>query len=173
MKERSVTTDITDAMFELLKSKELPQITVTELIKKAGVCRASFYRNFYLTEDVIRQYGIAMYEEINRKLPIVPGEIREHILAVTIHLWTQRERLALIEKRGLFYLLEDPMMTQCMYQIQYLGVQRNRYQAAFYGGATQRVLCTWIKNGFSEPPQEITRILYELLAWNPLGNADR
>ena len=53
MKERSVTADITDALFELLKTKELPQITVTELIKNAGVCRASFYRNFYLTEDVM------------------------------------------------------------------------------------------------------------------------
>ena len=64
MKARSVTADITDALFELLKTKELTQITVTELIKKAGVCRASFYRNFYLMEDVIRQYGIAIYDEI-------------------------------------------------------------------------------------------------------------
>ena len=70
MKERSVATDITDALFELLKTKELSKITVTELIQKAGVCRASFYRNFYLTEDVIRQYGTAMYEEINRRIPL-------------------------------------------------------------------------------------------------------
>ena len=86
MKERSVTTDITDALFELLKSKELSQITITELIRKAGVCRASFYRNFYLTEDVIRQYGTAMYAEINRRIPLTRTGIYEHILAVTVYL---------------------------------------------------------------------------------------
>jgi len=86
MRERSVTTDITDALFELLKAKELPQITVTELIRKAGVCRASFYRNFYLTEDVIRQYGTALYEEINRKIPLQLNGIFEHILAVNTYL---------------------------------------------------------------------------------------
>ena len=42
MKERSVTTDISDAVFELLETKELSQITITELIQKAGVCRSSF-----------------------------------------------------------------------------------------------------------------------------------
>ena len=42
MKERSVTADITDALFELLKTRELSKISVTELIKKAGVCRAPF-----------------------------------------------------------------------------------------------------------------------------------
>ena len=68
------------ALFELLKTKNLPDITTTEIIKKAGVCRSSFYRNFYLTEDVIRQYGTALYEEINRQIPLNRDGIYEHIL---------------------------------------------------------------------------------------------
>ena len=116
MKERSVATDITDALFELLKTKELPQITITELIKKAGVCRASFYRHFYLTEDVIRQYGTAMYEDINRKIPLSRTGIYEHILAVNTYLYSCRERLGLIEQRGLYHLLEAPILQQCVYQ---------------------------------------------------------
>ena len=169
MKERSVTTDITDALFELLKTKELPQITVTELIKKAGVCRASYYRNFYLTEDVIRQYGIAMYEEINRKIPLTRAGIYEHILAVSTFLYSKQERLGLIERRGLFYLLEEPILQQCMYQIQRLDSWESHYQAEFYAGAVTQLLRVWVRNDFAESPDEISRIIYTLLSHQPLN----
>ena len=163
MRQRSVITEITDALFELLKARELPKITVTELIRKAGVCRASFYRNFYLTEDVIRQYGCAMYDEINRTIPLVPGGIREHILSVNTYIWTQRERLGLIEKRGLYYLLEEPIIEQCMYQLERLGIWGNHYQAEFYAGAVTHLLRAWARNNFAESPEEITGIIYTLL----------
>ena len=170
MKERSVTTDITDALFELLKTRELPKISVTELIKKAGVCRASFYRNFYLTEDVIRQYGSDMYAQINRTIPLNPGGIYEHILAVNTYLYTQRERLALIEKRGLYHLMEDPIMEQCVFQLQRLGVWTNHYQAEFYAGAVTHMLRVWARRSFAESPEEITRIIYSLLNREPMKN---
>ncbi|MDE5856190.1 MAG: TetR/AcrR family transcriptional regulator, partial [Anaeroplasmataceae bacterium] len=41
------------ALFILLEQKPLSDITVKELVKKAGVARASFYRNFKTKEDVI------------------------------------------------------------------------------------------------------------------------
>ena len=170
MKERSVTTDITDALFELLKTRELSKISVTELIKKAGVCRASFYRNFYLTEDVIRQYGTAMYGEINRTIPLTPGGIYEHILAVNTYLYTQRERLSLIEKRGLYHLLEEPIMQQCIYQLQRLKVWTDHYQAEFYAGAVTQLLRAWARRSFAESPAEITRIIYSLLNHEPMKN---
>lgn len=168
MKERSVTADITDALFELLKTKELSQITVTELIKKAGVCRASFYRHFYLTEDVIRQYGTTMYEEINQNIPLCPTGIYEHILAVNTYLFSKRERLGLIEQRGLYHLWEGPITQQCVYQLQRLDVWSNYYQAEFYAGAVTRLLRVWARNNFAESPDEISRIIYTLLNYEPL-----
>lgn len=168
MKERSVTTDITDALFELLEAKELSKITVTELIRKAGVCRASFYRNFYLMEDVIRAYGTELYAEINRKIPIDLAGIYEHILAVNTYLYSVRERLELIERRGLYHLLEEPILQQCVYQIRRLDTWENRYQAEFYAGAVTRLLRAWARNDFAESPEEISRIIYTLLNREPM-----
>lgn len=168
MKERNVATDITDALFELLKTKELAQITITELIRKAGVCRASFYRHFYLTEDVIRQYGTTMYEEINREIPLTRNDIYEHILAVTVYLYTERERLGLIERRGLYHLLEGPIVQQCVFQLQRLDIWSNLYQAEFYAGAVTHLLQVWARNNFAESPEEISRIIYTLLNHEPL-----
>ena len=48
-----VRTSITDALFTLMRKKELKEITVTEIIRESGVARASFYRNYSSKEDVL------------------------------------------------------------------------------------------------------------------------
>lgn len=169
MKEKRVAGYITDALFELLKTKNLSDITTTEIIKKAGVCRSSFYRNFYLLEDVIRQYGVSMYGEIDQKMPIAHEGMRERLEAVNTFLWSQRERLTLIEKRGLFYLLEGPIMDHCKRQMQSLNMWNHRYMADFYAGATTQMMRAWIRNGFEESPQEIAALICELVKWDPAG----
>ena len=163
MPERKVITYITDALFELLKVKELVNITTTEIIQKAGVCRSSFYRNFYLPEDVIRRYGITMFEQIAREIPIAHSGIRQHIEAVNTYFWNHRERLSLIEQRGLFHLLEEPIMDHCKRQIDRMGAWSNRYQAEFYAGATTQMIRAWIHNGFEESPEEIAAITCQLM----------
>ena len=170
MRERRVADDITDALFELLKTKNLADITTTEIIKKAGVCRSSFYRNFYLPEDVIRQYGVAMFEEIDRMTPIAFDGMREHIQIVNTYYLTQRERLTLLENRGLFYLLEGPIMEHCMRQIRRLNMWSNHYQAEFYAGASIHLIRAWIRNGYEESPQEIPNLICELIKWESLDS---
>ena len=168
MKERRVADDITDALFDLLKTKNLADISTTEIIKKAGVCRSSFYRNFYLPEDVIRQYGAAIFEEITRLTPIAYEGMREHLEIVNTYYLTQRERLGLLEKRELFYLLEAPFMEHCIRQIRQLDMWNNRYQAAFYTGASIHLIRAWIRNGFEESPGEIADLICEMVKWEPL-----
>ena len=52
--KKSPTKDeLANALLSMLKEKSFINITVTELVKKAGVARASFYRNFGSTSDVM------------------------------------------------------------------------------------------------------------------------
>ncbi|HFI0619361.1 TPA: TetR/AcrR family transcriptional regulator [Streptococcus suis] len=46
---------ITQALFKLIDSKNYDDITITDIAKKAGVTRISFYRNFESKEDILRQ----------------------------------------------------------------------------------------------------------------------
>lgn len=48
-----VKRKITDALFLLMSEKSLADIHITELVKKAGVARASFYRNYSSKENVL------------------------------------------------------------------------------------------------------------------------
>ena len=48
-----VKENIINTLFCLMQKKSLSDITVTELVKGAGVARASFYRNYDSKEDVL------------------------------------------------------------------------------------------------------------------------
>lgn len=48
-----VKTNITKALFQLMHEKSFSDITITELIRVAGVARVSFYRNYESKEDVL------------------------------------------------------------------------------------------------------------------------
>ena len=48
-----VKTSITKALFQLMHKKSFSDITITELIRTAGVARVSFYRNYDSKEDVL------------------------------------------------------------------------------------------------------------------------
>lgn len=167
MKEKHVGHDITCALFELLKAKPLSDITTTDIIKKAGVCRSSFYRNFYLPEDVIRQYGVALFQEIDRHAPSAQEGLQEHILSFNTYLWAQQERLTLIENRRLFHLLEEPITEHCRRQIQRLGACSNRYHVEYHAGATAQLIRAWIHNGFEESPQEMSELICNLVGLQP------
>ena len=168
MAQRRVADDITDALFELLKTKKFKEITTTEIINKAGVCRASFYRNFYLPEDIIQRYSNSMFDVLHQITPISRENMHEHICTVNHYFLTQRERLSLIEKQGLFYLIEDALLEHCLYQTHCLGVFTNQYQVEFYAGASARQFRTWLHNGFKETPEEMASIVESLIQWDLL-----
>ena len=48
-----VKTNITHALFALMEKKSLADIHISELVSRAGVARASFYRNYSTKEDVL------------------------------------------------------------------------------------------------------------------------
>ena len=51
---KQVKDRLLEALITFVGHKDWSKVTVTELIAKAGVARASFYRNFTSVEDFIK-----------------------------------------------------------------------------------------------------------------------
>lgn len=51
-----VKQSLTEALISLMDVKPFSEITVTELVLKAGVARATYYRNFSSKEQVLTDY---------------------------------------------------------------------------------------------------------------------
>lgn len=47
---------ITDAVFELMKTTDIPDIKVTDVVKLAHVSKSTFYRRFLSVDDVVRRF---------------------------------------------------------------------------------------------------------------------
>lgn len=72
MKARVV---IIDAFWQLYKEKSIKQITVTELMNKAGYHRSVFYQYFRDIYDLLKQEQDAFFEEIDNLWQDVAKEI--------------------------------------------------------------------------------------------------
>lgn len=58
-----VVEHITSALLELMRKKQLKDISITELCDSAGVGRMSFYRNFESKEAVLQRYDQTLVEK--------------------------------------------------------------------------------------------------------------
>ena len=50
---RITRESICTALLELMKTKEFKEISISELVRRAGVSRQSFYRNYKTKEDIV------------------------------------------------------------------------------------------------------------------------
>ena len=163
MKEKRAEKSITNAMFSLLAVKPLSEISVTELITKAGVCRSSYYRNYYLLEDVIKKYSQELSARIFQLPPASLDDLPSHMQQVYEIYLAERERLTILDKRNLFYLMDDKLYELCATQIQRLDMSLGRYQTEIYAGASAYLIRAWVHRGFQESPAELAEISTALI----------
>ena len=56
------------ALVYLLKDKKLEAITITELVKRSGVSRTAFYRNYNTKEDILLEIQKDLFQQIAASL---------------------------------------------------------------------------------------------------------
>ena len=57
---------IETAFLSLLSEKEIDKITISEIVKKAGVSRTGFYRNYKTKEEVVAAFSNELLNELNQ-----------------------------------------------------------------------------------------------------------
>lgn len=112
-----VVQSLTEALLELMKSKPFSEISVTELIQKAGVARSTYYRNFNSKEDIIKQFIKSIFLEFQEKYPVISLEERyteEHISHILEFLLYYVDTVEILSNSGMasFFLslLNDYLM---------------------------------------------------------------
>ena len=60
---KTVRESLALALIRLLKKKDFSSITVSEIVKLAGVSRSSFYRNFESKEQLLLSYLYDLYKD--------------------------------------------------------------------------------------------------------------
>ena len=68
-KKEEVRQAVIDAFFRLMRKRENTEITISDIVREAGVARVSYYRNFTSREDIVLSLidGAIAYNETHGK----------------------------------------------------------------------------------------------------------
>ena len=149
--ESYVKRQLTAALLALMAEKEFADITVSELVRRAGVARASFYRNFADLEDILVQRLETLVAAGWSSLQSLEGpELTE---ALFTYFNSQRDLLALLYRAHLSRLLMANINFACGPQPDQSNGEA--YYRAFIAHGLFGWVDEWIKRGMRESPAQM------------------
>ncbi|WP_195269362.1 TetR/AcrR family transcriptional regulator [Eubacterium sp. 1001713B170207_170306_E7] len=155
---QKVKDNLLEALIDLAQHEKWSCITVTSLIKKSGVARSSFYRNFSSIEDIV-DYGIAQINERYNQENPSPDEnfrdknlmyfkfrfFKEHanIVLTFHHAQTPQNLLTIINDFVVDIYGDMPVSSISKYELYY------------YSGAFYNMVIHWLESGAKESPEDM------------------
>lgn len=83
-----------DSLLELMEEKSIQKISVSELCRKAGINRATFYNHYTMPQDILREMGDELAEQIQsllkKKNLFNKGSLQEKVEVVCEYLQENR-----------------------------------------------------------------------------------
>lgn len=163
MKPKIVNQYLTTALFQLMEKKDYDKITIQELVTKAGVCRASFYRNYLTKDQIIDEYFKDTFEEIYINHPLKKECLEDGVREIFADIYEKRETLMLLSRHDMLYRITRYVYQCTLMQIKEFDVLQNKYQPYFFAGASSAMLQAWIENRFEDSVEEVTDIFLQSL----------
>lgn len=162
---QKVKTSITSALFELLKEKSISEISITEIIEKAKVARASFYRNYSSKESVITTLIQDILNEYLKEIKFEDGNVYtyENIYKSFKCFKKYQNQVLDLHRFGYGSILLDMLNQFHEYiagDMQFNSI--DRYILYIYIGALYNTALTWLQTGTKETPEELARFFLDI-----------
>lgn len=164
MRKHTVKEYYTTALFELMDKMPYRKISISDLVRKSGASRASFYRNYETKEQIVDEYLEALFGNIFLKHPMKDANVRQVVMNIMQDIYESRGELSKLEQNGLLDKIDKYIYQDTLMQIQQIRVFNNRYQPYFFAGAASSMIKAWVSFGFEESPEELTELFIRSLA---------
>lgn len=151
---------ITNALFALMKEKSLGDIRITELVKRAKVARASFYRNYSSKEDVLVTLIRDILEEYRSHIDWKEGTFYTYkniLLSFSYFRKYQKYILDLYTSGFAAILLEELNHFHESIEGSMPSSSIERYQLYIYIGALFNTVMVWLTEDGKTSPEELAR----------------
>ena len=156
---------IADAMILLSKEMPVEKITVDEIVKKAGVGRATYFRSFHSKPEAITFKFIKMWE---RYCELNDIKVRDsfdlnnaqHFFAYN---YSIRHILEIVYRAGLQEAIHKSFYRIVLTMERKSDVPR-LYREKFYAHGLYGLLDEWVKRGFSETPDEMAQMIIQIVS---------
>jgi AcrR family transcriptional regulator len=156
-----ITESITVALIQLLGKQEFHQITITDITKRAGVGRVSFYRNFESKEDVLKKYLETVTDEfiMHKNFDFRRDPHDEYIGGLFCHLEQHKKLIECLRKSGLLFLLKEEFDRAFLKRT---ADGTSEYACYMAAGAYYNLFYYWVLNGYQETPEELAKLKFSI-----------
>jgi len=158
-----------EALSKLLEHKNYYEINITEIIEKAGISRATFYRNFKSKDDIVLLKVHMFFQDFHQDLLDFyrkVGTVDEQYLIQTFfkRIDEQEKVIDTVIQTNLEYTMVDGILEIIKYHKDrfYELVKTNKrtedYTMDIVASSTWTLLSRWHKSGKEETPQQLALI---------------
>lgn len=156
-----VVGQIEQAFFELLCEKDYTEITVTDIIRKAQVSRASFYRHYKSSSEIIDKKFASFFEQyMNMIIPSLLSSDEKKLREI-LFMYAYRNieiqkmlsqclpsNVAVIFSRFMTYIQSAEIIDSEI-------STEDKYRLSARAGVINSVLMKWVSDGQCESTEEI------------------
>lgn len=144
---------------ELLQTKELGEIRVSEICKAASINRSTFYANFVDIYDLADQISVHLEAEFHKLYETEKLTQSADFLKLLYHIRDNQLMYKTYFKLGYDNnykaILYDVQAAEALFEKEYVA-----YHVEFFKHGFNAVVKLWLENNCRETPEEIEHILY-------------
>ncbi len=155
---------IVQALFKLMSEHEYGKITVADIVRKAGVGRATFYRYFKAKEEVIEYYFTHNTKEFlftQHYYPRCKADYAKVANDVFAKFQKNKECFRLLRRAHLEYLYLDFLNAKLAETFKEEYPDRTFYEPFLFAGMIFNVSMAWLDRDCAEPAGQIADMFIE------------
>ena len=153
---------LSQALIELLEENEYEDISIQDIVDKAGFSRMAYYRNFKSKDEVIDYALDNAFNTFVKETKITYRGMGPELFVETIFRWFSTNEMLSLTKKLLKRGLIGHMYFQFVKRVQGGFIpNQNHYVYDYIGGGIFAVFISWVIGGLKETPEEMAKIAVE------------
>ena len=157
-KNTYVKEQITKALLLLLETKNIDDISISELTSAAEIGRVSFYRNYKNKEDILRQEADRLLAQWGSIFQAMPSNEEYNIFFLSLFDFFQNNKsfFTTLYQSGLSHIIMDTIVATADILPQTPNL--DAYLKSFWAYGVYGWIIEWIKRGMQESSQELLQL---------------
>ena len=163
-----------EAIVGLMQERELRQITVRDLVERAGINRATFYRHYAIPKDVLAEIQNDFIDRMRQQIPLpkTMEDLKPTVYSLCVFMEQHIELLQLIIRNNTdmdFMHLTESLFMELWKDLQLDNYLKNlsqedmRLLAMYTAGGSYFILRSWLLGGIRKSAEEMADYFYALL----------
>jgi len=156
---------IETALIILMKEKEFKDISITDIVKRSGVSRTAYYRNYSSKEGILNNHLETVVKAITNKMDLTSEYDFDFWSSIFSQVRNHSEMYSILLKAGFEGIILSSINKIILEDIPVDTISsKEKYDIYFWSGAVYNILTEWITSGMKESDEVMAQICCEIIA---------